>query len=690
ASVWAGQAALDVSVTGVGPAWWNYGIYVDGKSTGNNLGIMSNVVTTADNTGSMHLAMVGYADGDAPGMRIGIEGNAKGSGANQSMGIRGINDMTLPTGAVSFGGKFENNASGTGATATAVHGQAYGTTDKNIGVYGTAANGTENWAGWFDGDVMVTGSLNATMASNNVNDPNGVTVISMNAVEDNGANPGLWAGEIYLNGPSTPNFQIGAPTWEGNNGPERARMTLFGTTPDGGGWYKGMMALSVDSDGTNEWGTLGINGANSTNFNFGAKSWEGSSDRAFMHMFGTHDAQGPIANFEVNQGGSPGIESAYINLQTQDGTNNYGIVQIGASGTNSESGGMWLRGANTGDKVSLRVDDDGAGAYWGQFDLMGPNSPNFTFGGKNWEGSADYPFMHMFGNHSGLGPAGIFELGQDGTGAEWGSITLQAQDGTNNYGTVNINTVHDTGGADPSGFSGSLSLDGNTSANVQLGSKSWENHNLGIISVHGATGSVVEIQANFDGINETGQIAVGKSTGAGRTWVDPHQLSMHGINDRPTVYLRGERFGSLSLLGEKDDGGTWVNSNIEMNVFEEGTKNVAAVQLFNTESGGLRNMTVGISSNFANQGVGAIELFDNIGTQAIIMEAGSGNVTANGSMFAVAFNTTSDARLKKNITTIDNSLSNVLKMRGVSYKWKDENMGTNNQIGLIAQEVEEV
>ncbi len=55
----------------------------------------------------------------------------------------------------------------------------------------------------------------------------------------------------------------------------------------------------------------------------------------------------------------------------------------------------------------------------------------------------------------------------------------------------------------------------------------------------------------------------------------------------------------------------------------------------------------------------------------------------------------SDRRWKKNITTLSNSLDRVQKLRGVSYNWKcNEFAGMNfpegKQIGLIAQEVEEV
>ncbi len=65
-----------------------------------------------------------------------------------------------------------------------------------------------------------------------------------------------------------------------------------------------------------------------------------------------------------------------------------------------------------------------------------------------------------------------------------------------------------------------------------------------------------------------------------------------------------------------------------------------------------------------------------------------GNILASGSI------TPSDARYKQNINTLQEALTNVLKLRGVSYEMKAEHkekgFGTGTQVGVIAQEVEAV
>nr|VFK02761.1 MAG: Chaperone of endosialidase [Candidatus Kentron sp. LFY] len=48
----------------------------------------------------------------------------------------------------------------------------------------------------------------------------------------------------------------------------------------------------------------------------------------------------------------------------------------------------------------------------------------------------------------------------------------------------------------------------------------------------------------------------------------------------------------------------------------------------------------------------------------------------------------SDSRLKKEIEPLENPLHKIAQLRGVSFNWKDEEKGTDREIGVIAQEVE--
>ena len=63
----------------------------------------------------------------------------------------------------------------------------------------------------------------------------------------------------------------------------------------------------------------------------------------------------------------------------------------------------------------------------------------------------------------------------------------------------------------------------------------------------------------------------------------------------------------------------------------------------------------------------------------------SGTVTFTGSVDAVDFNSTSDARLKSDINTIEGGLDKVSQMRGVTFRIHDK-----PSAGVIAQELEKI
>ncbi|MEL6969628.1 MAG: tail fiber domain-containing protein, partial [Bacteroidota bacterium] len=80
----------------------------------------------------------------------------------------------------------------------------------------------------------------------------------------------------------------------------------------------------------------------------------------------------------------------------------------------------------------------------------------------------------------------------------------------------------------------------------------------------------------------------------------------------------------------------------------------------------------------------------------LVINGNSGNNSNNRTLFVngsigatSAFNNDSDRRLKSNIQTIPNALDKVVKMRGVTYQWKD-GREAGDRMGFIAQEVEPI
>ena len=64
---------------------------------------------------------------------------------------------------------------------------------------------------------------------------------------------------------------------------------------------------------------------------------------------------------------------------------------------------------------------------------------------------------------------------------------------------------------------------------------------------------------------------------------------------------------------------------------------------------------------------------------------GNGNVSVRGTL-----SQNSDARLKQNIIPIEKPTDKLLSLSGYHYQWKNENLDSSRQTGLLAQEVEKV
>lgn len=107
---------------------------------------------------------------------------------------------------------------------------------------------------------------------------------------------------------------------------------------------------------------------------------------------------------------------------------------------------------------------------------------------------------------------------------------------------------------------------------------------------------------------------------------------------------------------------------------------------------------------FAKANTGGLALTDDTSTNAtrypLLSTATSGTLaTGNTSSTKLTYNpstgtltstivtSSSDAVLKKDIITFENALSVIKNLRGVSFKWKDND---HKNIGLVAQEVEQV
>ena len=69
----------------------------------------------------------------------------------------------------------------------------------------------------------------------------------------------------------------------------------------------------------------------------------------------------------------------------------------------------------------------------------------------------------------------------------------------------------------------------------------------------------------------------------------------------------------------------------------------------------------------------------------------NGTLDVDGDIVSQSNTISSDAKFKDNVNTLDNALSTVLALRGVSFTWNEKTKRNGkDDIGLIAQEVQRV
>jgi hypothetical protein len=158
--------------------------------------------------------------------------------------------------------------------------------------------------------------------------------------------------------------------------------------------------------------------------------------------------------------------------------------------------------------------------------------------------------------------------------------------------------------------------------------------------------------------------------------------------------------------GSNSYGEIGIGASVSTNV------NVGGLNFYNSALGVSNKRIAGIwSSTGSANNSGDLEFYTyNAGTQ----NSASILISSTGAIFMatmansigdsnVCFSTTtkqvtyygascipSDMRLKKNIVTLNNALDKVTQMRGVTFNWKDPQRGTEQQVGVVAQEIEKI
>lgn len=424
-------------------------------------------------------------------------------------------------------------------------------------------------------------------------------------------------------------------------------------------------------------GQISIEGPSSSNFWIGQKNWE-DSNLPFMGLRGAYtEGEGDgtynpdLLQIEVNRDFNNGVEFGQINFgkTTENGVQmlslnydelnnllNNNSVQVGYN--HNDTGLLFRLDAHTEDNNrgilelfgSTEVEDGNGGTYLPPLaQLISEYNP-----GNN----SEYGEMRL-GDQSGKvtvqlrgeGRGEITAYGENGNK----NVELRGR-GDGNFGMAEFYNSDGQTRAELGSFgddSGFLQLFGpNSSKNIQMGG-SDANRNLGMLRLSGTSeNNLVNLEVIQDaGNTEYGTVNIG-NTQEGGFEIGSRSWENNGLGGNRT-------YTAIRSTIDVDDGngGTYRPWVVSQEFHEDGNGNQFGTIRVNSTN----------NTGFAN-----------------INDGNSGNIDISGS-----FNQSSDARLKKNVSTITSGLSIVHQLRGVRYNWKDESR-PENKIGFIAQEVETV
>ncbi|MDR4987286.1 MAG: hypothetical protein RG741_00430 [Bacteroidales bacterium] len=533
---------------------WNIALrgYSDGEGTGPHFGLHAVASGTHDNFGALTAAngngmfnigirglSIGQGDGSEGSWNTGVQGFAR-SNSWGNTGVYGwvYNDPfqggigTINTGVA---GLSEVNDGSATIVNVGVNGDAKGS-GINIGIQGQASGGAENWAGWFNGDVKITGNLivdgDGGGNGSGFQLPDNVYIGNEEGADDK------FAGQMRLSGHESINIDMGGH-WHDK---DLAMIYLHGNQPSEG-WYYPHVKLEVEKDGENQWGSMRLYGSNGNeNMHFGTYHWEpDGANRPYISMSGN---SGEMIELAVRQNYDIGEEFGDLNLKSTNGAFTYlGATNLFIQGSqapnlslasysNSNLPILDLYGnqpTNDGwfyNHIQLSVGEDGD-QQWGAFKLWGNNgNENVLINAHHWESNdgANRPYMSMIGNeyeHARIG------VGYDGNHEEqFGYLSLQGNNGHDNFV---FGALHweGTGGANRP----FMQMTGNNHGQPLM----WMSVNQdgqggehGFLSIDNSDGSSAQFRSNH--------ISLNSNTGTNVSFGPKAE----GYNDLPYLFLFGQ------------------------------------------------------------------------------------------------------------------------------------------------------
>ena len=501
--------------------------------------------------------------------------------------------------------------------------------------------------------------------------------------------------------------------WDGNSS-NNGLITIYGPR-DQQGEAKRVELASYGPDEANSYGEVKINGYQGTKKGvFTATGQSGSLELYNVDNAKTVDLNG--ADGSANFAGNVNVGSLTINGEPFTGGTG-GTTSVTTSRRNvlentNVVGDTAYHFAINGDNITrgIQMDMSGAGAKFGIRGNTSSQAGDATFkmgvvGSSIGEGEGRHEGVRGQAAGKGQYNWGVFGIA---TGA--GNGVTGYVDGSYNtgvYGTSNNNTWGNTGvfgevtgtiGEDNNGIVGlaKVGAEGNTAIVNQgvLGRAEGPGVNKGVVGM--ASGGAENWAGWFDG-----KVKVSGSEST---------LELANSENVSTISLNGQD-GKVNAGGLSVVNTTAASNNRGLNIAQTVDANYtgqsyASAMFVNGEGSGTGDpigllVNVNSSNRTYNTGIWAVAQGTGSANYAIYGQASNGsenwagwfqgdiNVTGNIT-YGGTSSQSSDLRLKTNIKQLDGSLDKVLSLRGVSYNWIDPSKTQRTQIGVIAQEVEEI
>ncbi|WP_420316601.1 tail fiber domain-containing protein [Ekhidna sp.] len=495
--------------------------------------------------------------------------------------------------------------------------------------------------------------------------------------------------EYYIEGSAQANFGLGrfSVTQLGNSSEETARLEI--NRSNGGG--QAVMTIVQDdggSDASGSNGMLELWADSSINIQIGSESFE-DHDLSSINLYGSIDDGGGwwynSGQLATRRTGSGTDEFGNISLFNNSTGNTTHTIELTGNIFESGSGGLIIRDSTGADQILL----NGDGTIDAQ-QIFIQGQPLAQASGGNI--APDTITTNSIRALNGAGNEGVYLQGN----IEGGTLQLSSPDATNSFNRATF-------------FAGTTSNGENSFADL-YGMNTTSDGQEVLISNYTTSNDVFSIpftggyrRGGTDYYDNEGTFLAAIGSNRDEAGGDPSGKSGLVMVNGPTtrnVYVSGQwwdnsELGIVQVFGQNDNGSGDFSSNIEIVADDQAGETSGRISVYNTANGGIVDETIYISSR-SGSGGGIMEVRDSLAVTTITLDGDPGNLTASGTIAADILQSTSggvqtsDGRLKKNIQNLNNPLENTLKMRGVSYQWKDASKSQANQIGVIAQEVEAI